>query len=161
MQNVVLSADLDARKSGSFKIGGEIEIHRLGFGAMRITGPGIWGPPVDRAEAIRTLKRVSELGIDFIDTADSYGPGVSEQLIREVWHSRRDQGRVKATQPGSLGKRRPSGVLAPTGYPKVVNGWGLSRSSSGSSTASIRKCRASNMRPSNRYKTMASSVTLG
>jgi pyridoxine 4-dehydrogenase len=74
MQNVVLPADLDARKSGSFKIGGEIEIHRLGFGAMRVTGPGIWGPPVDRAEAIHTLKRVSELGIDFIDTADSYGP---------------------------------------------------------------------------------------
>jgi pyridoxine 4-dehydrogenase len=57
---------LDARKSGSFKIGGEIEIHRLGFGAMRITGPGIWGPPVDRVEAIHTLKRVPELGIDFI-----------------------------------------------------------------------------------------------
>ena len=75
---------LDACKSGSFKIGGEIEIHRLGFGAMRLTGPGIWGPPVDRAEAIRTLKRVSKLGIDFIDTADSYGPEVSEELIREV-----------------------------------------------------------------------------
>lgn len=77
---------LDARKSGSFKIGGEIEIHRLGFGAMRVTGPGIWGQPADRPEAIRTLKRLPELGIDFVDTADSYGPDVSEQLIREALH---------------------------------------------------------------------------
>jgi pyridoxine 4-dehydrogenase len=77
---------LDASKSGSFRIGGEIEVHRLGFGAMRLTGPGIWGPPADRAEAIRTLKRVPELRINFIDTADSYGPHVSEQLIREALH---------------------------------------------------------------------------
>jgi pyridoxine 4-dehydrogenase len=77
-------AKLDARKSGSFKIGGDIEIHRLGFGAMRITGPRVWGPPLDRAEAIRTLKRLPELGIDFVDTADSYGPDVSEQLIHET-----------------------------------------------------------------------------
>ena len=75
---------LDARKSGSFKIGGDIEIHRLGFGAMRITGPRVWGPPLDSAEAIRTLKRLPELGIDFVDTADSYGPDVSEQLIHET-----------------------------------------------------------------------------
>ena len=74
---------LDARKSGSFKIGGDIEIHRLGFGAMRITGPRIWGPPLDKDEAVRALKRLPELGIDFVDTEDSYGPDVSEQLIRE------------------------------------------------------------------------------
>ena len=61
MQNVVLPADLDARKSGSFKIGGEIEIHRLGFGAMRVTGPGIWGPPVDKAEAIRSQSSACSL----------------------------------------------------------------------------------------------------
>src|SRR5215510_12568321 len=79
-----IMAELDARKSGSFKINGDIEIHRLGFGAMRITGPRIWGPPADMAEAIRTLKRLPELGIDFIDTADSYGPEVSEQLILEA-----------------------------------------------------------------------------
>ena len=78
---------LDASESGSFRIGGEIEVHRLGFGAMRLTGPGIWGPPVDRAEAIRTLKRVPDLGINFIDTADSYGPHVSEQLIREALYT--------------------------------------------------------------------------
>ena len=75
---------LDAGKSGSFKIGGDIEIHRFGFGAMRITGPRVWGPPLDMAEAIGTLKRLPELGIDFIDTADSYGPEVSEQLIRDM-----------------------------------------------------------------------------
>jgi pyridoxine 4-dehydrogenase len=79
-----MKAKLDVRKSGSFKIGGNIEVHRLGFGAMRITGPRVWGPPLDMAEAIRTLKRLPELGIDFIDTADSYGPDVSEQLIRET-----------------------------------------------------------------------------
>lgn len=76
-------ATLDARKAGPFKIG-DIEIHRLGFGAMRITGPRVWGPPHDMAEAIRTLKRLPELEIDFIDTANSYGPEVSERLIRET-----------------------------------------------------------------------------
>ncbi len=70
----------------SFKIGGEIEVNRLGFGAMQVTGPGVWGPPRDRAEALRVLKRLPELGINFIDTADSYGPDVSEQLIREALH---------------------------------------------------------------------------
>ncbi len=68
----------------TFKVGGDIEINRLGFGAMRITGPGVWGEPVDRAEAIRMLKRLPELGVNFIDTADSYGPNVSEELIREA-----------------------------------------------------------------------------
>jgi len=70
----------------TFKIGGEIEVNRLGFGAMQITGPGVWGPPRDKAEALLVLKRLPELGIDFIDTADSYGPDVSEQLIREALH---------------------------------------------------------------------------
>src|SRR5688572_4634119 len=74
----------NAARSGTFKIGGEIPVHRLGFGAMRVTGAGIWGAPADRDEAIRTLQRVPELGINFIDTADSYGPDVSEQLIRET-----------------------------------------------------------------------------
>jgi len=70
----------------SFKIDGRIEINRLGFGAMRVTGKGVWGPPADRAEAIRALKRLPDLGVDFIDTADSYGPDVSEDLIRETLH---------------------------------------------------------------------------
>jgi aryl-alcohol dehydrogenase-like predicted oxidoreductase len=77
---------LDAGKSGSFKIGGDIEVHRLGFGAMRITGDGIWGEPKDRAEALRTLKRLPEIGVNFVDTAASYGPDVSEKLIREALH---------------------------------------------------------------------------
>jgi pyridoxine 4-dehydrogenase len=70
----------------TFKIGGELEIRRLGFGAMRITGKGVWGEPADPAEALRVLRRVPELGIDFIDTAHSYGPEVSERLIREALH---------------------------------------------------------------------------
>lgn len=69
-----------------FSIGGEISVNRLGFGAMQITGPGVWGPPRDAGEAIRVLKRLPELGVNFIDTADSYGPDVSEQLIRKALH---------------------------------------------------------------------------
>lgn len=75
-----------AAAAGTFRIGGEITINRLGFGAMRITGPGIWGEPDDRAEALRVLKRLPALGVNFIDTANSYGPHVSEQLIREALH---------------------------------------------------------------------------
>jgi aryl-alcohol dehydrogenase-like predicted oxidoreductase len=74
---------IDARASGSFLIGGDLKVNRLGFGAMRITGKGIWGQPADVAEARRVLGRLRELGIDFIDTADSYGPEVSERLIAE------------------------------------------------------------------------------
>jgi pyridoxine 4-dehydrogenase len=76
----------NATRAGTFTIGGDIEILRLGFGAMRITGRGIWGEPADRAEAIRTLKRLPDLGVNFVDTADSYGPDVSEKLIREALH---------------------------------------------------------------------------
>ena len=73
-----------AKHPTTFRIGGELEIHRLGFGAMRVTGKGIWGPPQDRDGALATLRRVPELGIDFIDTANSYGPNVSEELIKEA-----------------------------------------------------------------------------
>jgi pyridoxine 4-dehydrogenase len=72
--------------SKTFSIGGEITVNRLGYGAMQITGPGVWGPPKDRAEALAVLKRLPELGVNFIDTADSYGPDVSEKLIREALH---------------------------------------------------------------------------
>ena len=72
--------------SGTFAIGGQLVVHRLGFGAMRLTGPGIWGEPADRDEAIRVLRRAVELGVDLIDTADSYGPHVSEELIRAALH---------------------------------------------------------------------------
>src|SRR6516225_1443901 len=75
-----------AGKAGEFIIGKDLRVTRPGFGAMRITGKGIWGPPPDRAEAIRVLRRAVELGVNFIDTADSYGPHVSEELIAEALH---------------------------------------------------------------------------
>jgi aryl-alcohol dehydrogenase-like predicted oxidoreductase len=74
----------NAAHSGSFKIGGDMQVNRLGFGAMRIVGDGVWGEPADRAEAIRVLKRLPDLGVDFIDTADAYGPDISELLIAEA-----------------------------------------------------------------------------
>jgi pyridoxine 4-dehydrogenase len=75
---------LQTETTGTFALGGNLTIHRLGYGAMRITGPGIWGEPKDRGEALRVLKRAVELGVDFIDTADAYGPEVSENLIAEA-----------------------------------------------------------------------------
>jgi len=88
-----------AAASGTFRIGGELEVHRLGFGAMRITGEGVWGPPRDHDEAIRVLRRTVELGINLIDTADSYGPNVSEELIAEALHPY-PEGLVIATKGG-------------------------------------------------------------
>ena len=76
--------DLSAAASGTVSLGGELTVNRLGFGAMRITGDGIWGPPKDRGAAIAVLRRAIELGVNFIDTADSYGPFVSEELIAEA-----------------------------------------------------------------------------
>jgi aryl-alcohol dehydrogenase-like predicted oxidoreductase len=70
--------------AGTVTLGGELTVHRLGYGAMRLTGPGIWGPPKDRAAALAVLRRAVELGVNFIDTADSYGPDVSEELIAEA-----------------------------------------------------------------------------
>ncbi len=83
---ITSSVEGAAARAGTFKIGGTLEVNRLGYGAMRITGRGIWGEPADRAEALRTLKRLPALGVNFIDTADSYGPDVSEPLIREALH---------------------------------------------------------------------------
>jgi pyridoxine 4-dehydrogenase len=76
----------DASESGTFKIGGDLEVYRMGFGAMRITGEGIWGPPKDTENAKKVLRRTLELGVNFIDTADSYGPNISEELIAEALH---------------------------------------------------------------------------
>ena len=75
-----------AASAGAFTIGGDLTVNRMGFGAMRITGKGIWGPPADKAAALATLRRAVELGVNLIDTADSYGPYVSEELIAEALH---------------------------------------------------------------------------
>jgi aryl-alcohol dehydrogenase-like predicted oxidoreductase len=106
----------NAAKSGQFKIGGTIEVNRLGFGAMRVTGQGIWGEPADRDECIRTLKRVPELGINLIDTADSYGPDVSEKLIRETLSPYK--GLVIATKAGL--KRPGPNKWEPYGQPDYL-----------------------------------------
>lgn len=106
----------DASRSGRFAIGGDIEVNRLGFGAMRITGKGIWGEPEDRDEALRTLRRLPELSVDFIDTADSYGPDVSEILIREALHPY--SGVLIATK-GGLTRTGP-GKWYPVGRPEYL-----------------------------------------
>jgi pyridoxine 4-dehydrogenase len=92
-------ADTATSFSKEFTIGGDLNINRLGYGAMRITGKGIWGPPKDKNEAIRVLKRAVELGVNFIDTADSYGPYISEELIAEALHPY-PSGLVIATKGG-------------------------------------------------------------
>jgi aryl-alcohol dehydrogenase-like predicted oxidoreductase len=89
---------LDAALSGTYTLG-DLHVHRLGFGAMRITGPGIWGPPADHDEAVRVLRRAVELGINLIDTANSYGPAVSESLIAKALHPY-PNGLVIATKGG-------------------------------------------------------------
>ncbi len=86
--------------SGTFSLGGDLPVRRLGYGAMRITGPGIWGPPADEDTALAVLRRAVELGVDFIDTAESYGPYVSEELIRKALHPY--EGVVVATKGGLL-----------------------------------------------------------
>ena len=85
----------------TFSLGGDLPVTRLGFGAMRITGDGVWGPPRDRAEALRVLRRAVDLGVDFVDTADSYGPFVSEELIAEALHPY-PAGLVVATKAGLM-----------------------------------------------------------
>lgn len=106
----------NAKSSGSFKIGGDITINRLGFGAMRITGPGVWGEPVDRDEALRTLRRLPELGVNLIDTADSYGPETSENLIREALHPY--TGLLVATKGGLV--RHGPDIWMPVGRPEYL-----------------------------------------
>src|SRR5271156_255656 len=100
-----------AAQGGTFALGGDLTVNRLGFGAMRITGEGIWGEPSDRDEAIRVLQRLPELGVDFIDTADSYGPFVSEELIAEALAP---YDKVLVATKGGLVRHGP-GVWAPVG----------------------------------------------
>jgi aryl-alcohol dehydrogenase-like predicted oxidoreductase len=111
-----VSGAITAAISGNFKIGGTTSVHRLGFGSMRITGPGIWGPPADRAEALRTLRRLPALGIDFVDTADSYGPNVAEDLIHEALHPY--DGMLIATKAG-LARTGPD-LWTPLGRPEYL-----------------------------------------
>ncbi len=106
----------NAGASGQFKILGELAVTRLGYGAMRITGPGIWGEPRDRAEAIRVLRRLPELGVNFIDTADSYGPTISEDLIAEALHPYK--GLLIATK-GGLTRHGPD-IWQPVGRPEYL-----------------------------------------
>ncbi len=103
--------------SGTFALGGDLEVHRLGFGAMQLTGSGVWGEPADRGECLRVLRRAVELGIDFIDTADAYGPFVSEQLIREALHPY-PEGLVIATKAGLT--RQGPGRWTPVGRPAYL-----------------------------------------
>ena len=105
-----------AAASGQFTIGGDLTVNRLGFGAMRITGPGVWGEPQDRDEALRVLKRLPELDVDFIDTADSYGPFVSEDLIAQALAP---YGKSVIATKGGLTRVGP-GAWPPVGRPEYL-----------------------------------------
>ena len=108
---------VNAKASGSFKLGGDLEVNRLGFGAMRLTGDGVWGEPKDPDQAKRVLKRVVELGVNFIDTADSYGPDVSERLIGEAL-APFPSGLVIATKGGFT--RQGPNKWSPLGRPEYL-----------------------------------------
>jgi pyridoxine 4-dehydrogenase len=112
-----MSTTTPVARSGSFAIGGTTNVHRLGFGAMQLTGPGVWGDPKDPDEAIRVLRRAVELGVTFIDTADSYGPFVAEELIREALHPYPED-LVIATKAGLT--RSGPGDWRPVGRPEYL-----------------------------------------
>jgi len=107
---------MNAAQSGRFRIGGAFDVNRLGFGAMRIVGRGIWGPPPDRPEVLRTLRRLPDLGVDFIDTADAYGPDFSEALIHEALHP---YGAIHIATKGGLARTGPD-VWIPLGRPEYL-----------------------------------------
>ncbi|TCB97998.1 oxidoreductase [Micromonospora zingiberis] len=106
-----------AKASGTYRIGGDLTVDRLGYGAMQITGPGVWGDPKDPAEAVRVLRRAYELGVTFIDTADSYGPFVSELLIKEALHPYAEDLLI-ATKAGLT--RGGPGYWRPVGRPEYL-----------------------------------------
>jgi pyridoxine 4-dehydrogenase len=109
-------SDMNRNASGEFSILGQRTVNRLGFGAMRITGPGIWGPPADLGSARETLRRAASLGVDFFDTADSYGPFVSEELIRECLHPYKD---ILVATKGGFTRQGPD-RWAPVGRPEYL-----------------------------------------
>ncbi|MGY1742728.1 MULTISPECIES: aldo/keto reductase [unclassified Blastococcus] len=106
-----------AQLSDTFSIGGDLPVHRLGYGAMQLPGPGVWGEPADRAGALRVVRAAVEQGVDFIDTADSYGPFVSEQIIAEALHPY-PEGLVVATKAGLT--RQGPGIWTPVGRPAYL-----------------------------------------
>ncbi|MFK4263615.1 aldo/keto reductase [Streptomyces milbemycinicus] len=110
-------ASRPADAAGTFQLGGDLRVNRLGYGAMQLTGPGVWGPPKDPEEAVRVLRRAVELGVNFIDTADSYGPFVSEQLIHKALHPY-PAGLVIATK-GGLSRAGPDD-WRPLGRPEYL-----------------------------------------
>lgn len=112
-----MSATPSATPSGTFQLGGDLPVTRLGYGAMQLTGDGVWGEPRDRAEAVAVLRRAVELGVTFFDTADSYGPDVSERLIREALHPYADDV-VIATKAGLT--RTGPGEWIPVGRPAYL-----------------------------------------
>jgi len=105
--------------SGTFVLGGDLLVHRLRYGAMRITGKGIWGPPADRDEALRVLRRAAQLGVTLIDTADSYGPHISEELIREALHDGSGYGDIVIATKGGLTRSGPN-KWPPLGRPEYL-----------------------------------------
>ena len=111
-----MNAHPTAAAAGTIDVGGDLTVNRMGFGAMRITGHGIWGEPPSRDQAIATLRRVLELGVNFIDTADSYGPGVSEPLIAEALYPYPDdlviatKGGLVRPGPEPLERQRQAGA---------------------------------------------------
>ncbi|QGF22591.1 aldo/keto reductase [Raineyella fluvialis] len=106
-------------QSGTFQLAGQLQVTRLGFGAMRITGEGVWGPPADHDEAIRVLRRAVDLGVDFIDTADSYGPYDSENLIFEALHQGDGYGDVVIATKGGFTRQGPR-QWVPVGRPEYL-----------------------------------------
>ena len=143
-----MNARPTAAAAGKIDVGGDLTVNRLGFGAMRITGPGIWGDPPDRDRAKEALRRAVALDVNFIDTADSYGPEVSERLIARGpvpvsgGAGHRDQGRPDPAGPGAVGARRPPGAPAPglRGQPGAGCGW--TGSTCTSFTGPTRRCRS-------------------
>jgi aryl-alcohol dehydrogenase-like predicted oxidoreductase len=126
---------LTAARAGTIDIGGDMPVNRFGFGAMRLTGQGIWGEPADREECKRVLRRALELGINFIDTADSYGPEVSERLIAETLYPYPDELVIATTVVPSTCVGRAWGASSDSGS---------NRSISTSFTARTQRCRSRN-----------------